>query len=86
MGITTVDQKTYEDYKEKPTRELFELAAVVDRSEKHWAALDILEHRKLRPLVDAARKSATAAKWSAIAAVISASIALTAIILVLKGV
>ena len=61
------------------TEELYKFVTENDSSERKWKALHILEERRMKPLVEAADRSAAAAKFSAIAASISALIALVAL-------
>jgi len=73
--------ESYENFEKKPNDELYGFITERDTSPSKWKAMHVLEKRRLKPLVDAAKKSASAARYAAIAAFISALIAIASFLL-----
>jgi hypothetical protein len=63
------------------TEQLYQFVTENDSSQRKWKALHILEQRRMEPLVKAAKDSARAAMWAAVAAAVSALVALVGIAL-----
>lgn len=74
-------KEEYDKYNKMDSASLFVFLTESDESERKWVAMQILEQRRIKPLVDAAKESAKAAKRSATSAFISAIIALFALLL-----
>lgn len=76
---------SFENMEKLSSEELHKFVTENDSSERKFKALHILEQRRMLPMIDAANKSASAAKYSAIAAGISAIIALAALFIKTNG-
>ncbi|MFC3702846.1 hypothetical protein ACFOND_14495 [Reinekea marina] len=71
---------SHEKMAEMSTEKLYEFTTENDSSDRKWKAMHILEQRRMAPMIDAANRSAVAAKYSAIAAFTSASVAIIALL------
>ncbi len=74
--MSALKSNTYEWLDKQDEDLLCELLTQNDSSVSKTKAAHILEKRRMKPLVEAAQKSASSARCSAIAAIVSAIIAL----------
>lgn len=82
MGALKSD--TYEFLNQQDNDQLYKHLTESESSIAKKIAEDILEKRRMKPLVEAAKKSADSAKCSAIAAIVSAVIALASLFVFLS--
>jgi hypothetical protein len=74
-----MNSESYEELKKLTTEELYEFTSESDtrsRNQRKAKALHILEERRMKPMLDAAKQSSVAAKWAALAAAFSALISI----------
>jgi hypothetical protein len=73
-----MDSKGYEELERLSDRDLFDYVTEKDSSQRKWAAMHLLELRRNRALVSAARSSAFAAWVATLVAGVAACVAVLA--------